>query len=1099
MTLAQLQIKSSFSFLKSMVQIDELVQQAKNLNYDTLALTDESVLHGAISFYQACEKAGIKPIIGMEASILIEEQLYSFLLLAKNESGYKELIQLSSLIQQGGVCQLDGLREASENFILVLPISPLIEEQKEWFDHLSRIVRACEGFSLYLGISPNTGDFWPMLQEWVRKTKQKAVALPDVRYVYKNDALAYSCLEKLAIGDKWDPSAASIDKHLYLRNEQELKQIYQNWPELLEEASSVAKKCQIELKLDQRLLPKYPLAEGQRADDYLEKQCHLALSKKYDNITDVIVDRLHYELDVIHSMGFSDYFLIVSDFVRYAKESNIMVGPGRGSAAGSLVAYLLGITNVDPLEYGLLFERFLNPERVSMPDIDIDFSDEKRDQVIQYVSEKYGVEQVAQIITFGTFAARSILRELSKTMEIPDSDLYYILKKLPKESNEKLAVLLKKSPELIDYVKQSEKLKILFKVANRLEGLPRHHSTHAAGVIISDQPLTKYVPVMPSQNQMLLTQYPMNDLEKVGLLKFDFLGLRNLTLIERICSQINHHSTEPMEIDAIPLDDANTFSLLREGRTNGVFQLESQGMKQVLRDLKPTNLEDIVAVNALYRPGPMQFISLFINRKHGKEEVHYLHPDLGPILAKTYGVLVYQEQIMQIANKMANFSYGEADLLRRAVSKKEKNILLEQKEKFLQGCQENQYPASLGEEVFEWILRFSNYGFNRSHAVAYSMIAYQLAYLKANYPLAFFAEMLSMQMGNADKMQSYIREATNQSIKILPPSINRSIGKFKVEDQSIRMGLSAIKGIGFQIVQEILQARKEKPFKNIFDFCLRVPTNRVKRSAIESLILAGAFDETYSNRATLLASLDDAIEQGELFRGFDDQLALFQGDLALDAVYVDKEPFPPIKQLMMEKEVVGFFVSTHPLTNIRTRIGKIGYLTIQQAKYQKSRKLKLAAVVQTLKVIRTKKGESMAFITIADETDELEGVIFPPAFRKVNHWLKEEEFAFVHGRVENRGDKLQIIAEDIQPLVMEQQTQSNEKIFIQTHATEHAQLLDTIGKLAQKYPGLTPVFLYRTMDKKLYKLDEDYHLNSNWHVIKVLKQHFGEENVVLRP
>ncbi|GAE92981.1 DNA polymerase III alpha subunit [Gracilibacillus boraciitolerans JCM 21714] len=521
-------------------------------------------------------------------------------------------------------------------------------------------------------------------------------------------------------------------------------------------------------------------------------------------------------------------------------------------------------------------------------------------------------------------------------------------------------------------------------------------------------------------------------------------------------------------------------------------------MQKVLRELRPTNFEDIVAVNALYRPGPMEFIPTYIERKHHRKKIDYLHPNLEPILSRTFGVLVYQEQIMQIVNKMAAFSYGgEADILRRAVSKKDKTGLLENKQKFLNGCNKNGYSKQVAEEVFEWIVRFSNYGFNRSHAVAYSIIAYQLAYLKANYPVSFFAEMLSSNIGNTDKIQGYIREAKNHNIKVLQPSINHSIGRFRVENNTIRIGLNMIKGVGYQPVQAIVRARKDQLFKNLFDFCLRVPLQKINRSILESLILAGAFDDLHDNRATLLASLDEAIEQGELFREFDDQLGFFEGDLALDVSYTETDPLPIMKQLMMEREVIGFFVSTHPLSQVRDKIRQYGYISMQQAKNIKKKNVKMAAVIQAMKVIRTKKGETMAFVTIADETDELEGVIFPNVFRQVNHWLEEDEFVFIQGKVEERNDKKQLIINEIQPYQLEERELTNDSIYIKV-INNNEEAMHKLKEVATKYPGSSTILLYNEQKQQLYKLSPHYNVDSAWNVIKELKSLFGEPNVVMR-
>ncbi|SFM08034.1 DNA polymerase-3 subunit alpha [Gracilibacillus orientalis] len=1086
-----LQIKSGYSLMNSTIQIAPLVNQAKNYGYHHLALTDEGIMHGAIPFYQACKKAGINPIIGLSYQVEINERFVEVIALAKNVTGYQHLLQISTALQHDEKVTIKMLENYDESLFTILPAEQWPLEQME--TTIQQIRTNHQLNNVYLGLSENMVNYRNILEQ----LDIPKVALPDVKYLNKQEVIAYSCLRAIDQGVKWDKTMVDEIEGTYLKTPDELEIAFQSWPELLSNADQLAEQCHIDLPLEQRLLPKYPVPGDMHADQFLEELCEKSLSEKYPDVTDEVAERLHYEIDVIQSMGFSDYFLIVWDFVHYAKESQIMVGPGRGSAAGSLVAYLLGITDVDPIKYDLLFERFLNPDRVTMPDIDIDFADEKRDQVIRYVVEKYGTDHVAQIITFGTFAARSLLRELFKVLDISDNDQNYILKSLPKDSNSTLAALLRQTSELTEYVKQSEQLKRLFKIANQLEGLPRHVSTHAAGVIISDQEMTSHVATMPSQSNVALTQYPMNDLEKIGLLKIDFLGLRNLTLIEKILKQMTYHYKKSISLETIPFNDENTYRLLQKGETNGIFQLESQGMQKVLRELRPTNFEDIVAVNALYRPGPMEFIPTYIERKHRKKEIPHLHPDLASILEKTYGVLVYQEQIMQIVHTMAGFTYGEADIFRRAVSKKDKTLLMDNKQKFISGSLEKGYNNRTAEEVFDWIVRFSNYGFNRSHAVAYSVIAYQLAYLKANYPIAFFIEMLSMHMGNAEKIQIYLREAKNRHIEILPPSINHSIGKFKAEQAGIRIGLNIIKGIGFQAVQTILEARKNQRFKNLFDFCLRVPLQKINRTIIESLILAGAFDELHDNRATLLASLDEAMEQGELFREFDDQIHFFESDLALDVSYTEIEPYPIMKQLMMEKEVIGFFVSTHPLAQVRDKIREYGYISIQQTQHLKQKKIKMAAVVQSLKVIRTKKGETMAFVTISDESGELDTVLFPKIFRQVNHWLEEDSFVFVEGKLEERNEKKQLIVNDIQPYQLEEKQLTNDSVYIKVEDEKEVSL-EKLKEIATKFPGSATIYLYQENQRQLFKLSSSYNLDSAWNVVKELKQYFGEDNVVLR-
>ncbi|GAB2569819.1 DNA polymerase III subunit alpha [Gracilibacillus alcaliphilus] len=1082
---AQLQITTGYSLMKSTIQIPSLVKEAKQKGYTHLAITDEDTVHGLISFYQTCLREQIQPILGMTSTIQIEGQPVRIISLAANNEGYQQLLQLSSDIQHGQMIDFETYQTYLNGLITIVPADQFTSS--EWQDYSERL-QVLE--HVYLGISASLLTEQAVLEA----LEIQKVALADVRYLHKHDRFAYSCLQAMSQGAKWNRELLEGTTGTFLPSTEEFTTVFQQWPEIIETTNRLAQECQLELPLGKKYLPKYPLPNDEQADNYLKAICQSALSSKYTTVTEEITNRLNHELAVIQSMGFSDYFLIVWDFVKYAKEQEILVGPGRGSAAGSIVAYLLGITTVDPIQYGLLFERFLNPERVTLPDIDIDFSDEKRDTVIRYVADKYGAQHVAQIVTFGTFAARSLLRELFKVLSIEENDQVYILRLLPKDSTMPIAAMLKQSKELMDYVTNSEKLRQLFRVCNCLEGLPRHLSTHAAGVVISDDELTKHTATMPSQHDITLTQFAMNELERVGLLKFDFLGLRNLTIIERMTKQIARIYKRKIITEELALDDPDTFQLLQRGETNGIFQLESQGMQQVLKELRPTEFEDIVAVNALYRPGPMAFIPTYVARKHKQEKVTYLHDNLKPILSKTYGVLVYQEQIIQIVHQMAGFTYGQADMLRRAVSKKDKELLMSNKQAFLNGSRAKGYTESVAEEVFAWIVRFSDYGFNRSHAVAYSMITYQLAYFKANYPLVFYNEMLHIHNGNSDKLYVYLREARQKGLSILAPSINHSIGRTKLEKGAIRLGLTLVKGIGYQAVQAMLEARKDKPFTSLFDFCLRVPLKQVNRSMIYTLILAGAFDELHNNRASLIASIDEAMEQGELFKEFSDGTGL---GVALDVAYVELDEMPIMQKLMAEKEVLGFFISRHPLAEARQTLRSYGYVDIQRVLQHRYKKVRLAAVVQGLKVIRTKKGESMAFATLADELSEMDAVLFPATFRQVNDWLEQDCFVLVEGRTEQRNDKQQLIIDSIEPYHLEDTPFQQQQVYIKVTENKE-EMIDKLDQLAEQFPGAAAIYLYREKERQLYKLADSYNIDSSWQVVKQLKQYFGENNVVVK-
>ncbi|WP_099158868.1 DNA polymerase III subunit alpha [Virgibacillus ndiopensis] len=1115
MSFTHLQVRSGYSLMNSTITIDKLVKKASERQFNAIALTDDHVLYGVIPFYKACTAYGIKPIIGMVVHLSDEDtNNETCILLAKNNTGYDQLVKLSTHIHINNIDAIgrEELSRYTSNLIGIFPAynqtiesSLLSDDHNKVYEYSIRWKEMFADNDFYIGIQDhglvNDGKIQESLKSFHDHYQIPVVAINDVRYVNENDDIAFDCLTAMKEGKRWtlDQKNSSV-KHRHLRSIDEMNKLFHSfWPAVIEETQRIQEKCAITFDFNERMLPSYPVPEHMDAHEYLEKMCWSKIEQIDTKITKEVSDRLKYELDVIKSMQFSDYFLIVWDFIQYAKDNSILVGPGRGSAAGSLVAYVLGITEVDPIKFDLLFERFLNPERITMPDIDIDFSDHRRDEVIEYVRDKYGQEHVAQIITFGTFATRSVLRELIKTMGINKQDANFILKEIPVQAHKSIVEYVRESNELKEYIIQSETLKTLFAVATKLEGLPRHVSTHAAGVVISDKPLVDHVPLTIGTNETNLTQFSMNDLEAIGLLKIDFLGLRNLTLQEKIMKTIGFTTGKKLLLKDIPKNDVKTFDLLQKGKTNGVFQLESQGMKQVLTRLKPTSLEDIVAVNALYRPGPMEYIPTYIARKHGREKVTYPHPDLAPILERTYGVLVYQEQIMQIANKFAGFSLGKADILRRAVSKKLEGVMDEQREAFIQGCLKRGYNQQVADEIFTWIVKFSNYGFNRSHAVAYSMISYQLAYLKAHYPVCFFAELMSSFINQQEKIQLYIKEAKELDITVYPPSINKSFGKFSVENNAIRMGLLSIKGIGNQVVKEIIKVRKAGPFKNIFNFCLRVSLKIINRPVLENLIMAGAFDDTFTNRASLLASIDQAIEQGELFREFTDQQSFFQDQLDIEANYVDIADFSLMKKLVDEKELLGIYVSSHPLRSYRTSLEQNGFITMLDArKNVGQRNNKSAVIIQSIKNIRTKRGDPMAFVTIGDETDDMEAVIFPELYRESHRFLSEETIVLVKGKIESRNNRIQWLLSEISIFDEKEWEQSqNRRLFIKVTEQKSEHALNNVKHIKDDYPGSTSIIMYYEVTKKTYQLSSDFLINPNQSCLQVLRKLFGEKNVVL--
>ncbi|WP_162297871.1 DNA polymerase III subunit alpha [Halalkalibacillus sediminis] len=1107
-----LQVHSSYTLLESTIDIDSYVEKAAEEGLNEIALTDHENLHGAYQFYKKCIAKHIKPIIGMTIDFFVEDEKRPcrMTLLAKNWIGYQGLVQLSNSVQVNNKqLRLEDFKAFRHDVLPILNIydtfleEMLFLQQEEVpysvFEQMDSVFE-----QWYINVEPlriNSTQTNEWLNGLTQNRRDQLVVTCDVRYLKEDHKSAYEAMLAMKKTSTVEAVATETNSATHLLSVDELNnRIDGDWFNECERSAMLANQCQIEFPRQWFSLPTFEQQKYDSSDEQLEALCNKQIDHKYKNNHAEAKQRLEYELSVIQNMKFSDYFLIVWDIIRYAKQQKIMVGPGRGSAAGSIVAYLLDIIEVDPLKHELLFERFLNPERTSMPDIDIDFADYRRDEIIRYVNEKYDAGRAAQIITFGTFQARSTIRELSKVFQIDSDTVNQLLKFLPQQVTS-LKKVVKESEELKTYVKKSNQLIKLFQAAFVIEGLPRHHSTHAAGVVIGDKPMTDRVPMIQGQDGVLLTQFPMKDLESIGLLKMDFLGLRNLTLLERMMKQIGEREGIYINLKDIDQNDEKSFQLLRNSLTTGVFQLESNGMQRVLRLVQPNQFEDIVAVNALFRPGPMQFIETYAKRKNGREKVKYIHQSLEPILKDTYGVLVYQEQVMQVVSKMAGFSYGEADLLRRAISKKDLPAIQQMKRKFIDGAIQNDYQQETAQEIFDWIERFADYGFNKSHAVAYSMISYQLAYFKANFPAYFYAELMSSVMHDHEKLYRYIQEAKRQGIKILPPSVNESFGKFTVSNnQHIRFGLLAIKGFGRQSLDEIIKARKPKPFESIFDFCQRVSLSAVNQSTIETLVIAGAFDETNRNRAQVLASIMQAIEQGELFSDMDQQISWDRELFNIEVEYTDVEPFPILKELQMEQQVLGFTLSDHPLSHVRRALTRKGMQTIAQAfTVQIKKTIQMVSSIDSIKSIRTKRGEQMAFVTLQDETGDIDGVIFPDVHREIGRWIEEGLIVQVKGTIEERNDKRQLILKEVSNFSIEDLPKTNDQqIFIKLTEGNEKDGVAQLRDLSSQYPGGTKVVVYSPTQKKSYQLSESYDLELTSENLESLRDIFQDDHVVVK-
>ncbi|MYL62788.1 DNA polymerase III subunit alpha [Bacillus hwajinpoensis] len=1115
MEFVHLRVYSEYSLLDSPSRIEALIESAKQKGYQSLALTDKGTMFGTIPFYKACKAKGIKPIIGLDVrvgnrtALHTRDQFDHLVLLAVNKVGYDNLLKISTHMQcaTGNISYIekeDLVENASGLIALSGSISSKIGQELLHGEETTAFEMAMEYQRIF-----KEGFYLEMQDHSLREERQlnlllstfaNKVNLPltvtnAAHYINREDGEAHDCLRCIDAGQRFeDKNLVALPNHeYYLASPEEMTQQFRGYETALINTTDIAARCNVELNFNQTHLPLYPVPDGVTAFDYLQKICFDNLSERYSYQDERVTERLDYELSIINKMGFNDYFLIVWDFMKYAHEHQMITGPGRGSAAGSLVAYLLHITDVDPIEHNLLFERFLNPERVTMPDIDIDFPDVRRDEVIDYVHEKYGHDRVAQIVTFGTLAAKAAIRDVGRVLEVDNKLLDAMSKAIPSRPGLTLNQAKEESKVLKDLISSSKEGKRVFEIASTIEGLPRHTSTHAAGVVISAEPLTHHVPLLGGHH-INLTQFPMNDLEEIGLLKMDFLGLRNLTLIEGILNDIEEEMGQRPSLSTIPMDDEATFSLLQKADTTGVFQLESDGMRQVLRKLKPTEFEDIVAVNALYRPGPMENIPLFISGKHKERTIEYLHHDLEPILKSTYGVIVYQEQIMQIASKLAGFSLGEADLLRRAVSKKKREVLESEREHFVRGCLEKGYPKDTALKVYEYIVRFADYGFNRSHAVAYSVIAYQLAYLKANYSRYFFSSLLNSAVGNQDRLATYLAEAKQKGMMVQPPSINSSQETFTVEKNTIRFGLLPVKNVGRNAIEEIVQKRTH-PYKSLFDLCARISLKVVNKRALESLIFAGAMDEFGVSRSSMLASLEGAMNYGSEQSG---QEGFFQ-DGETEPAYESVPPFDEAEMLAFEKEAIGFYLTAHPLDPYLDKLkGYVRNLTKDAIEAEDRAPLRLAVEVLKVRSIRTKKGQMMAFLTLGDETGEIEGVAFPDVWEKMESLLTKGEFLYVDGVGQKRNDQTNIIISRVMKLADIKPKKAKQTLFLKIEP-HHESILSEVKKVLYQHTGDTEVVIYYSKTDKTVKLGEEWLVNPDSDCVHTLKKLLGERNVVKKP
>ncbi len=1113
-----LHLHTQYSLLDGANQLTPLFQQVKNFGMPAVAMTDHGNLFGAIDFYQKAKAHDIKPIIGCEAYMapgsrsqraghLAHHEYYHLILLATNRVGYHNLIKLSSKAYLEGFyykprMDKELLQEHHEGLIALSgclsgEVPQLIRQQDiEGALRVADEYRSIFGKDhYYLEVQANGLDHQLIANRGLMDLHQKLgiplVGTNDCHYLNKRDARPHEIMLCLQTGKTLkDPNRMKFDTdQLYVKSTEEMVTDFAEFPRAVLHTTQIAEQCNLHLEFGTSYLPDYHVPEGQTHDSYLthlsEEGLRVRLRERPTAIPfETYQHRLNTELAVLNTMGYAGYFLVVWDIINFARSRNIPVGPGRGSAAGSLVAYALRITDLDPLSYNLLFERFLNPERVTMPDIDMDFCMDRRAEVINYVIEKYGEEHVCQIITFGTLGAKAAIRDVGRVMDFPYAEVDKVAKLVPTQLNITLQDALIQEPRLQELVDQDVRMKDLIDTAMSLEGLARHASTHAAGVVISQKPLLDHVPLYKTSNDEIVTQYTMTDLEKVGLVKFDFLGLKTLTMIQHAVNLV--HAKQPQEaqldINNLSLKDTKTFSLLSSGKTSGIFQLESSGMRNLLVKITPETFEELIAILALYRPGPLEsgMVDDFIKRKRDASKIIYDPPQLEPILKETYGVIVYQEQVMAITNQLAGFSLGQADLLRRAMGKKKHEEMVKQKSLFIAGCQENGIAEKLAEKLFDQMAFFAGYGFNKSHSAAYALVTYQTAYLKAHHPTEFMAALLTSEMGNTDKMVGYFTECREWGIKILPPDANQSLKNFSVLPDGIRFGMAAIKNVGESAVDVILDCKdQDGPFLSFVDFCCRIDSHKVNKRVLEGLIKVGAFDSMGHSRSSLFHVLDEVLDHASTIQRNkrQGQTSLFEV-LAPDPTAEPPEGFgftipstPEWSQnelLKYERELTGFYITAHPLNRHSKAITHFSTCSTQSLPDMgEGREVKLCGVISGLKIMTTKKGNRMAYAQLEDLHGTIEVILFPETFKNHEEILGPESVVRITGTVDlmDKGARIKATRVELVPQ-LESETVKHVTLQVYEHDVLPHNLVD-LQQIFQRHPGPTPISLVLHLQSNL--------------------------------
>ncbi len=1113
-----LHLHSQYSLLDGAIKLDELVTRAKEFKMPAIAVTDHGNMFGAVEFYSKAMSAGIKPIIGCEVYVApgsrftkgnargSSEASYHLVLLCMNQIGYRNICHLVSAAYREGFyykprIDWDLLAKHNEGLIALsaclggeLPTLINLKQPEEALMRAGQMAQIFDDQRFYLELQenylPEQAKANAGLIAIADELDLPLVATNDCHYLSREDSFAHEILLCIQTGKNMDdPKRMRFpNDEFYVKSSQEMVKLFPQQPEAIANTIKIAERCNLTLDFDTYHFPQYEKPAEKTLDEVLEEQSRAGLEKRFEEIRrtrelsdedlKVYYARLDEELTCIKQMGFPGYFLIVADFINWGKNNDIPVGPGRGSAAGSLVAYAIRITDIDPIPYDLLFERFLNPERISMPDIDVDFCIYGRERVIEYVRDKYGAENVAQIITFGTMLAKGALRDVGRALNIPYGEVDRIAKLIPNVLGINLTQAIEQEPQLKTLIAKDPKIKELVDISLSLEGLTRHASTHAAGVVVTPRPLPEYLPLyIDPKAGGQVTQYPMSYVEKIGLVKFDFLGLKTLTVIENALRLIRASKDADFDLQLIPNDDSKTFALLSRGESTGVFQLESSGMKEYLVKLKPSCFEDLIAMVALYRPGPLGsgMVDSFIKRKHGTESFKYDFPQLEPILKDTYGVIVYQEQVMLIAQVLANYSLGGADLLRRAMGKKKAEEMAKQKKIFLAGAAENKLNLKKAEAVFDLMEKFAAYGFNKSHSAAYALISYQTAYLKAHYPVEFMAALLTEDMENTDKVIKDIGEVRAMGVEVLPPDINASERTFTVAEDIMRFGLGAVKGVGSAALDSIQLVRKDKPFSSLQNFCERVDLRKVNKKVIEALIKCGAFDSLGGNRAQFFAAFEDAMEIGQRLQKEQDsgQDSLFGSKEISSAGGNGYGTLPEVDEwdektlLSYEKETLGFYVTGHPLARYSDSLKRFATCDATALMERNDKEqVKVGGIISGIKELITKKGDRMAFVTLEDLSGSVEVIIFPEVYAAAMNLLKGEEPLLVSGELDVSEEACKVMASEVVLLRDVKETMARlVHVRLTTPGLDEMQMRQLKG-LVQRYRGNCEVQLHITIPNR---------------------------------